>query len=417
MTYRNFEANYLISLISASLNQRSTPVPVRATEWRELYYLAEYHDVTNIAYYSLLGLYDQVPERWRNRFSKIFRKWVSIGEVQTKEVASVMDALEEDLIDYVMLKDWTMSRYYPQTDMRVVEDVKILIRQRDIKDIRYTMKEMGFHQEIDPEDGVIAFFKKGTYRIVFYTNLFEDNRKLSQYYNKVWKKLKSAVGFGVRYAFSVDDFYIYMVADICDLYARGEVDARCIIDLYLYRKKHEEELNLVYIEMELNKLELLKMVKCLENLSDLWFGVFEGEEIRQCKDVEEYIWSRGAYGRETSIKLLPMINDSKIWRIWDARKKKIIKVIRWFFPKSENMKGRYPSAKSLRIFLPVYWIMRLLSMLFFAVKITLVRFRRFIVIKSHERWGKDEMPELEFLNRLERFEEESLKEEIPQNPR
>lgn len=414
MTYRTFEANYLISLISASLNQRSTPIPVRATEWRELYYLAEYHDVTNIAYYSLIGLYDQIPERWKNRFSKIFRKWVSNGEVQTKEVTAVMEALEEDLIDYVMLKDWILSRYYPQTDMRVVEDVAILIRQRDIKDVQYTMRELGFHQEIDPEDGVISFFKKGTYRIVFYTNLFENNRKFSQYYNKVWKKLKSAVGFGVRYAFTVDDFYVYMLADICDLYARGEVDARSIVDLHLYRKKHGEELDRVYIEMELNKLELFKMAECLESLADLWFGVYEGEGIRQCKDVEEYIWSKGAYGRETSIQLLPMINDSKIWRIRDARKKKIIKVLRWFFPKLEKMKGRYPSVQQLKILLPVYWIMRLLSMIFFLVKINFLRIRRFITIKLHERWGKDEMMELEFLNQLERFEKESLEEKTPQ---
>lgn len=385
MRYNSFEVNYLISLVSSTLNKRIPPNPIRFTQWRDLFYLAEYHNITNVAYYSLIGVYDQIPEVWKNRFAKIFRKWVTISSIQEKEISTLREALEDSAIDYLILMDWEMKKYYPQPDMRAVDDIGILIRPGRERDVKHLMSRLEYHHEAEDEDGTMVYHKSTRFRVIFYQKLFTDNRKLSPYYAKIWKKLKSAVGYGTRYALGVDDFYIYMMVNICNAYAKGETDARHILDIFQYLKKNKDEMNRAYIDMELGKLELAKMTKCLEDVGALWIGVYEGDETRQCRDVEEYIWSKGAYGRETSRQLLPMIDEMEIWQIRDKRKKKIVKRFRWFFPKVEQMRGRYPMVARVKALLPVFWIVRLVNLLGFLIKIRYGCVRRFLTLKIHEK--------------------------------
>lgn len=391
MRFRNLEVNYLIALLASTINKRTTPNPLRAIDWRELYYLAEYHGITNISYYSLIGLYDVIPEIWKARFSKVFRKWVSLHATQEKELEVVLEELEDDKIDYMLSPDWLMKRYYPQAEMRIVEDIRILIRPKQEKQIKAAMRGLGYRcQEI--EDGTsLSFYRHANFSIIFTQKLFEDNPKLAAYYQKPWKKLKSAVGYGCRYAFSPEDHYIYMVAGICNDYAAAETDARQIIDLFLYLKKHKETLDLDYVKQELAKLELDRMCKCLEDVGDMWLGVYEGKEAGDSRDVEEYIWSKGSYGRETSVKIMPMMVDLELWRVREARKKKMIKGIRWIFPKASHLKNRFPSVEKRLVLLPFYWILRWLTIGGFSLKLILIKGKRLISKGLYEKIHKKKL--------------------------
>lgn len=383
MRYNSFEVNYLISLISSTLNKRIPQNPVRYMDWRELFYLAEYHDISNIAYYALIGLFGQVPEIWRTRFAKIFRKWVTVNRIQEKEILLLKAALEDEAIDYMFLKDWEMKRYYPQPDMRAVEEIRILIRLSDERTVKHLMRKLGYHHVTEEQEYTRVYYKSARFQIIFYLKLFADNRKISPYFAKVWKKASPAAGYGHRYALGVDDFYIYMMSDICNAYAKGEAEARHILDIHLYLKKNQEQMNRTYIDTELGRLELIKMVKRLEDVGALWLGVYEGDETRQCRDIEEYVWSKGSYGRESSSELLPMIRDMEIWQIIENRKQRINKIIRWFFPKSELMAGRYPVLARAGVLLPLFWLFRLLSMVGFLIKIRYRCIYRFVMLKTH----------------------------------
>lgn len=385
MRYRIFEANYLISLLSSILNQRTPPNPVRATDWRELFYLAEYHDITNIACYALIAVFDKVPEVWKNRFFKSFRKCVSDASTQEKEFKLVLEGLEYCQIDYILINGWLIRDYYPQPDMRVVEDIELLVSPDDEKDIRKLMEKLGYHYEGRNSQGKMAYFKSINSRVVFYQKLFPDNRKLRTHFAKIWKQAKLLSVDSSQYLLNIDDYYIYLIAMTCDAYAKEEIDARYIIDLYLYRKKHEEQMNQTYIDENLVRLELDKMARYLEDIGQLWFGVYEGENAQNCKDIEEYIWSKGSYGRDISIKMLPMILDMQVWMIRDQRREKVKKILNWFFPSPSYMRSSFPIVDKVRILLPLLWIFRLLWMGFSYIRIKIIHINRIMTLKSHER--------------------------------
>lgn len=378
MGYKSIETNYLISLISSVLNKRIPPLPLRAIDWRSLYYLAEYHNITNTCYYSLIGVSDNVPDIWKERFAKIFRKWVRTSGEQVKEVSKVLEALEHWQIGHMVLEDWMMKGFYPQADMRAVDDVVILIKPDHEKVIKVLMRELGYHYERAEENGNLAFYKTIRSRIIFCHQLLYKNRKLRPYFSKIWKRAQLIPGSSYRYTLNIDELYIYLIASMCDSYAFGEIDVRDIIDLHLYLDKYKDEMTWQYIETTLNSLELSRMAKCLGAVGDMWFGVYEGDEARECKDIEEYIWSRGTYGRETSITLLPMMLDMEIWKIQDERRERIRRFLRWWFPDVEYMQGLYPRAERLKILLPFFWLLRFLHLGFSSLMIVIRRISRFL---------------------------------------
>lgn len=416
MAYRSMETNYLISLLSSVMNKRMPSSPVRAIEWRSLFYLAEYHDITNFIYYALIGVSDGVPDIWKERFSKIFRKWVSANGEQVKEVASLLDGLDAYNIDYMVLEDWLMKDYYPQPDMRAVEDIMILVKPGNEKKIKTLMRELGYHREMSEETEVFSFFKTIRCRILFYTELFSRNRKLRPYFSKIWQHAQLIPGCQCRYSLNIDDFYIYLQSAICDAYANSEVDVRDIIDIHLYLRKYREDLNWPYIETTLTKLELINMARCLEAVGDLWFGVYEGDGVRECRDVEEYIWSKGDYGRKTSETLLPLMLDMEIWKIKDARKERICKFIRWWFPKTDYIQGLYPKVEKNQYLLPFFWILRLLHLASTSIWMRFIRIRRTLSLKLNQklekrRKEKAEEKKIKRIRRAEKMEKQEEQEE------
>lgn len=390
MKYRNLESSYLISLLSSIFSQRTPPSPARAIDWRELFYLAEYHDITNISCYALIGLYDEIPTNWKDRFNTVFRKRVTVSGAQEKEAKNVLDALENAHIDYILLRTWQMREFYPQLDMRVTDDLELLIRPEQELSAKNVMEHMEYYYGGGDDYGSMIYYKSENLHIIFKQKLFAGNHKLQPYYGKIWKQARLSEGSISRYVLSIDDFYLYLLASVCDAFAREEADARDIIDIHLYLKHYKAFLNRTYIDTVLGQLELNKLVKYLEELSDLWFGVYEGEEPRICKDIEEYIWSKGAYGHDTAVKLLPMIMDMEIWRIKDARRLRIRRKLQWLFPKADYMKSSFPIVEKLKILLPVCWILRLLRMGYFSARIRVIGVYRIVALKFHNRFGNKE---------------------------
>lgn len=391
MRYKSFEANYLLSLLSAILRQGIPPTPVRGTNWREFFFLGEYHDVASTSYYALIGLYEEIPQAWRERFSKGFRKCVTVNTYQMKEVSQVLKALESKHINCMIMPDWIMKGYYPQQDMRVVEDIEILIDLTDEKQLKKLMEDLGYRYDGTDLYGNIAFFKTVSCRFIFKNELFGHNKRFRGSFSKIWKKVELRDGHTHLCQPSLEDFYILMICNICDRYARETIDIRDLMDIYLFLHMHDKEMNWTYIDTYLTSLDIGQFSKYLEKVSDVWFdkNTKLDDDVKTCRDIEDYILSKGSYGREESIRLLSLITDMEIWQIRDKRKEQIKNTVQWFFPDFRYMEGIFPLLEKIPVLLLFFWIIRLFRLLFFSIKIRTIKISRavfFAVDKRIERF-------------------------------
>lgn len=71
---KGYEERYLMTLLSAVMNQKESPAPLRNLNWEKMFRLADYHRVAHVVYYGIMGLNEEIPQSIRQRFFwEIFR--------------------------------------------------------------------------------------------------------------------------------------------------------------------------------------------------------------------------------------------------------------------------------------------------------------------------------------------------------
>ena len=168
-------------------------------------------------------------------------------------------------------------------------------------------------------------------------------------------------------------------------YAQDELVIRELMDLYLYHRTWQEQINLDHVRKVLSDFRVEQLAGKLLHLAYMWFGSMEELNLEEGQrfepeeyDVlEERILSRGILGgsdRETdqqAVILREMIekSENKERRSERAerrrqrnaeRRQEFFRKIRWAFPEYRYMCTMYPILEKMPLFLPFCWIMRLL---------------------------------------------------------
>lgn len=376
MIYKASVSSYLTHVLSAVLNNKPVSLPPKNLEWSSFSQLSEEHRVSGTAYYALLGCQENITKEWKDTYSYRFRKAVTLDHQQKKEVERIEQIFERKGIRNILLSSWNMKNFYPQSDMRYVEQIEFLFHAKEEKQLVSAMRSIGYEYKGMNIYGDL-FFSIDNYdwKVMFRRTLFAHNRKFRKFFLKIWDWAVLCANTQYSYQFSIENFYILLMSRLCDRYAYRTIDIRDIMDLYVYLKAYGDQLNRSYIDTELTALNICAFSKYLEGLCMMWFNeevkLEEGTTI--CMDLEEYIFSKGAYGFDTSLQLLPMITDIDIWRLKDQRHTRVMKLVRWFFPELRYMEGIYSILEKRAFLLGFFWLHRLIRLFFYFIKARLVK--------------------------------------------
>ena len=124
----------------------------------------------------------------------------------------------------------------------------------------------------------------------------------------------------------------------------------------MYLKKHKE-LDFEYIEIELQKLELLNFWHNTKKLIDVWFNDVECDEISAF--MTHKIFSGSAYGTNEAHVLSEGVKISK-----STDKVKRTSFFKSAFPSYQIMKQTHKYLKVLPFMLPFAWVCRWIGVLF-----------------------------------------------------
>ena len=134
----------------------------------------------------------------------------------------------------------------------------------------------------------------------------------------------------------------------------GGIGVKAILDLWLFRKANEEQMDFARIDADLKTLGLTQFAKTVYELASSWFS---GKEINYPNDsirkFGEYIIDCGAYGHSDNF-----VANNEAMR--DVKKPTRIGYIRRrAFPSKSSMEKRFPKIKKYPMMLPYYWAKRL----------------------------------------------------------
>lgn len=347
------ETTVLLEVIRHVLCQKEIVI-FSDVDVERLYRLAKSHSLEYLLSLAVEAGMFEATEEEKKRLTKATHQQMYKAIVQDAESELINKTLNDAQIPHLFLKGSVMKKVYPDFTLRSMADLDILVPKKSLKPIRNLMKGLGYTCEHLGGNHDV-YHKKPFMNIEMHRAMIAESYSMSQYYKNIWSSLLQEEN-SYSYLMTNEDFYVYLIAHAIKHFQNGGTGVRSIIDLYLFKKAYPN-LNFDYVEQELKKLEISKLATYLMDLAECWFGDQEATE--EVAAIGEYIMRSGTYGSTEHSMITAGKLDSKL-----LFSSKLGYFLRKAFPSVRTMKSIYPSLKYLIFLLPLYYVVRVISLVF-----------------------------------------------------
>ena len=210
------------------------------------------------------------------------------------ELDSLCSALEEAKIPFLPLKGAVIRKYYPEEWMRTSCDIDILVHSEDLektvsyltKNLKYVEKERSTHD--------ISMFSPTGLSVELHYDLVEEQRANNaiDVLQSVWSNVSLHNDSEYWYEMSEPYFYFYHIAHMAKHFETGGCGVRTFLDLWVL--DHMENSDQVTRDNLLARGGLIQFAKTCRNLSQMWFGEGESDDILH--QMQDFLLHGGAYG-------------------------------------------------------------------------------------------------------------------------
>ncbi|MDO5124943.1 MAG: nucleotidyltransferase family protein [Ruminococcus sp.] len=345
----NNEYLYLIHLLKCVLDGTQPQEKPEEQSFEKILKIAIAHDVANIAYYAIEKLKNKPSYELNKKWSEIRDKDIIRDLTQEFEYNTITSLLEKEHIRFLALKGIHLKDLYPQRDIRTMSDLDLLIDPENMSKVKDIMTTLNYEQSPQEKTGNhFAFLKKPWMCVEMHYQLFSRNDKA--YYNLMPNPWDYAAPVSpCEWNFDDNWFFLYLFAHLEKHYSKRGTGIRSIMDIYIYLKHKEKDLDWDYIYSQLDKVGKMHICQDLIHLSKIWFG--NAKSCPKYDKMSVYIFSSGVYGTKKHL-LVNSYNSMNASRYYLSR----------MFPPLIMMKKRYPILRKMPILLPLFWIIRLISL-------------------------------------------------------
>lgn len=297
---------------------------------------------------ALCGISTAEPE-----MQELFQLYYAIllhSERQMQQVNAVFEAFETNGIDYLPFKGCVMKSLYPRQELRVMGDADILIRFAQYPKIREIMTDLGFEMKVESDCEQI-WQRPELYLELHKCLVQPGHRDYYSYFGEGWQRAVHKSGF--RYDFTPEDTYVYLFMHYAKHYRSGGIGCRHVLDLWLFRRANTN-MNIDYVNCELEKLHLLQFHENTLLLLSHWFEAGQGSDLVEF--MTRRIFSGGAYGNSRDYHIFVELSRAK--DADNAKNSRLGYYRRLFFPGLPKMRKKYPILAKHPYLLPAAWAVR-----------------------------------------------------------
>lgn len=350
----------IISIIKSGITGEKVEIP-ETTDWEAIFKFSKAHQVGPIIYYGIENSKLSAPADIKEKFFNLVMKSMLVEQNQFLELERLSEKFEQNQIDYIPLKGCIIKKLYPKSEMRIMGDMDILVRQNQFDDACNVVENLGFVQT-DVTENVTAYNKRFV-NFEIHKSLCPPDDPYYDYFKDNWSKAFLKEDDKHRYVFSNEDAFIFDFVHLVKHYLSGGVGLRQFIDLWLMLTKIDN-LNLEYIVSELEKLELKRFYYNVVATLEAWFGNKEATDMTNF--ITDITFKSGSFG--TSGKRSASVAMKVVKKEGKGKNNIFRKIICTVFLPLSAMKTLYPVLEKAPILLPVMWVVRWFKTLFFKRK-------------------------------------------------
>ncbi|MBQ4528064.1 MAG: nucleotidyltransferase family protein [Clostridia bacterium] len=236
-----------------------------------------------------------------SKYHIAFLKTVSDSIRRNEFTLNILGKIADAGIEVCILKGVVAASAYANPDCRISSDTDILINPKDEKKIAKLLTENGYtvdkrrkndhHMKAThPIGGLleahVSLYSKTTEKILF------GSKKM---YEEPWRELE--IGGNHFKTLGINDHLNYLTAHYIKHFVTGGASIRQMMDLLLYLKKHEKEIDFDRYNNLLTELRYEKLIDAVRSIGALYFGLdFEITEKELANKLLEDCESVGLFG-------------------------------------------------------------------------------------------------------------------------
>ena len=360
------ETKWLIKLLDAYINEAGVDLPA-SFSYKKLYEVSREHSVIPIIFRELCRLDPDWKKGSRESlevFKKAYMSAVYLSRLQNFGVEEMVEKLTEQGIVYIPLKGYAIKKLYPEPELRTMSDIDILIQEKErlktneiLKDLGYERKDLGSN---------VWTYKRGMITFEIHVNLagkkYWNDVDYIGYFSGLFQK-SHLIGDTTERRLTLEDHFLFLCFHLAKHLCSTGAGIRMILDIALYKKHYDKQMNWQYIWEEADKLKLRAFIENMLFICRSWFHVetavsAEKMNPRTQAMFEEYILSGGVFGfeREDSIRRLRkgIREEGSNRSLWV----KLRALLYLAFPDREHMKDFLPELEKHSALLPAAWVKR-----------------------------------------------------------
>lgn len=339
---QNLQVNNFLHLVEGALSNDQIP-KLEIPDWSFLFQLSKQHNVIALGYESV----SRLPVE-RGPVPELFNQWKHENDqctfqcmYQQAALDELKETFEKEEIPIILLKGAILRDYYPREDLRTMADLDILIRKEDLERIRVILSSMGYHTESVDSRNEDVYIKDGCVTLEVHRELFWKQDAWNEYFKSVWDRTEKISGYNWIQKMAPQDFYLHLLGHMIHHMQNGGIGIKAFLDLKIFRKRHEEELEQPKFKELLKTFHLEKLDDNLKRLFRYWSGEIETDNLME--QWTEFIINSGAYGEVGNFIITNPAFQS------NRRKQKKFScwhyIWRRLFPSYEELHNMYPKMK------------------------------------------------------------------------
>ena len=267
---------------------------------------------------------------------------------QEFEGTKVLKELGEAGVDCIALKGWELKKLYPDSALRQMADLDILVRPYNYQLIRSVMENMDYRCG-DETSWMHDNFSKNDVMVEMHKRLTDDSGLIQEWERGIWSRVEKENEHLFR--MSPEDYYIFHFIHLHKDFLNGSLGLRRIVDTWLLQK---QEMNIDTVREKLKEFGMGTFHERMVKLSHVVMGDEEMDE--NSEFLLLHAFNHGIYGTDISYKAGRIAVMGR-----NLRTGKIKSAFSAIFLPYYRMKAQFPVLEKYPLLLPYCWSKRIIQ--------------------------------------------------------
>lgn len=357
----NLSEQLLLKLIRSAVLQKNEDFSDFSDfeDWNGLLLLCSKHNVVGMVYDKIIEVFkDKIPEPLALRLKHITFNEMSFQMARTQSFKTMYKELLKDNFNPIVLKGEVLRNLYPQPESRTSLDEDLLVAKSDYDRLTKKLLSLGFEEANESEDDKHWVNKKLSVYFEIHFTPFSDTKSYKKW-NAVFDNWEQRIiKSNDIISLSREDNLIFLLLHSAKHFIYSGVGLKQILDIALFMKKYQNDMDFSYITAALKSTNTLKFV----NAVTAFIKEYIFEEVycfSKGKPDEGFIkdvMNGGSLGQGDEERRHSANVTASAFK-GNSRFKEII------FPPRERIYLKYPFSRKYPILIPLAWLMRLASFL------------------------------------------------------